>query len=590
MSSTGWVRGFAVASLAAVTACTIDPPRVFSPRYLSQPTTDGTPVAPPPRCTQSAQSPTITKPTLEQATQEGECLMSLFLQASRGQTEIDNGNRLALLGLTTVGLFRAATHPSGSELIGTSLVGANLYAHAASTPSAQRQQIFLAGAETLSCGLGAARLQALDGGERGALLANLATASSTSDLLTRHNVKLRMAALPLWEGEPAKPPSSTDCKSKPAPSCAKDSGAMAGVCKTSLAAYNRACSGRAAIERQVQAPAELGLLAERVAQAQGRLAAAASQAGTLPGRFDEVGPRLWRYTERVQIQVGTELARSDPDPKTILALAQGMRPVAATLGGAPALQAPSPAASQPPSAAAPASGVAVAHSSNGSGAPRVQREAVVRTLTGHEKRLIEHALQTVQVAERLAQELQQKSANLRTRLRQAKEELDRCSQDSTVAQLRVVPDADELQLAPGATQSFQVSGGSGTPQAALTADASTGTLSRALDGSFVFKVSADAAQGAVAVLRFSDGAQRLSREVHIQVERAGEAAVAKVPVSSLDAKELAKALGVSDAPNDKALQPALENCLRGKLQHDQPDTTALSPADLAFILKGSCRA
>lgn len=589
MSSTGWMRGMvAAASLAALAACTVTPPRVFSPRYLSQPVAEGQPVPPPQRCTQSARSPTLTKPTLEQATQEGECLMSLFLEASRGQTEIDNGNRLALLGLTTVGLFRAATQPSGKELIGTSLLGANLYANAASTPSAQRQQIFLAGAETLSCGLGAARLQALDEGERNALQAGLTTASTTLDLLTEHNVRLRMAALPQWDTKPAEP---ARCKDKPVPSCAQDKNGMAQVCKAGHASYQLACGGRAAVELQVQAPAELGLLAERVARAQGRLAGAAAQAGTLPGRFDEVGPRLWRYTERVQIQVGQELARSEPDPKAILALAQGMRPVAATLGGAPALQPTSPAASQPPSASVPATNAVVAQSSGGAGASKVQREATTRTLTKEETDLIEQALMNVQKADQLARDLQQQTANLRTRLREAKAELDRCSQDSAVAQLRVVPDADDLRLAPGATQSFQVSSGAGTPQAALTADASTGTLSRALDGSFVFKVSADAAQGATAVLRFSDGAQRLSREVHVLVERSGEVAVAKVPVSSLDVKALAKALDVAgDAPNDKALRPALESCLRTKLLHDPPDPTALSPSDLAFILKGGCRA
>lgn len=589
MSSTGWMRGMvAAASLATLAACTVTPPRVFSPRYLSQPVVEGQPVPPPQRCKDSLNSQTLTKPTLEQATQEGECLMSLFLEASRGQTEIDNGNRLALLGLTTVGLFRAATHPSGKELIGTSLVGANLYANAASTPSAQRQQIFLAGAETLSCGLGAARLQALDEGERGALLDDLQTADGLIDLLTKHNVRLRMAALPRWDIKPAEP---ARCSDKPIPSCTQDKTGMAQVCQAGLASYQRACGGRAAVELQVQAPAELGVLAERVARAQGRLAGAASQAATLPGRFDEVGPRLWRYTERVQIQVGQELARSEPDPKAILALAQGMRPVAATLGGAPALQPSGPAASQPPSAGVPVADAAVAHSSGGAGASKVLRETQTRSLTPDEKRLIQQALMNVQTAEQLARDLQRQAANLRTRLREAKAELDRCSQDSAVAQLRVVPDADDLRLAPGATQSFQVSGGSGTPQAALTADASTGTLSRALDGSFVFKVSADAAQGATAVLRFSDGVQRLSREVHVQVERSGEATVAKVPVSSLDIKALAKALDVAgDAPNDKALRPALESCLRSKLLHDPPDPTALSPSDLAFILKGGCRA
>lgn len=589
MSSTGWMRGMvAAASLAAMAACTVTPPRVFSPRYMSQPVVEGQPVPPPQRCTQSVRSLTLTKPTLEQATEEGECLMSLFLEASRSQTEIDNGNRLALLGLTTVGLFRAATHPSGKELIGTSLLGANLYANAASTPSAQRQQIFLAGAETLSCGLGAARLQALDAGERGALLDDLQTADGLIDLLTKHNVRLRMAALPRWDIKPAEPAQCTD---KPVPSCAQDKNGMAQVCKAGLASYQRACGGRAAVELQVQAPAELGLLAERVARAQGSLAGAASQAATLPGRFDEVGPRLWRYTERVQIQVGQELARSEPDPKTILALAQGMRPVAATLGGAPALQPSSPAASQPPSAGVSTTNAAVAHSSGGAGVSKVQRETQTRTLTEDEKRLIQQALMNVQAAEQLTRDLQRQTANLRTRLREAKAELDRCSQDNMVAQLRVVPDADDLRLAPGATQSFQVSGGSGTPQAALTAEASTGTLSRALDGSFIFKVSTDAAQGATAVLRFSDGAQRLNREVHVQVERSGETAVAKVPVNSLDIKALAKALDVAgDAPNDKALRPALESCLRSKLLHDPPDPTALSPSDLEFILKGGCRA
>ncbi len=589
MSSTGWMRGAMVAaSLAALAACTVTPPRIYSPRYLQQPVVDGAEVALPPRCALSVSSPTLPSPTLAQATQEAECLMSLFLEASRGQTEIDNGNRLALLGLTTVGLFRAATHPSGKELIGTSLLGANLYANAASTPSAQRQQIFLAGAETLSCGLGAARLQALDEGERKSLQAGLTTASTTLNLLTKQNVRLRMAALPQWDTKPAEPARCTD---KPVPSCALHKNGMAPVCRAGLASYQRACGGRAAVELQVQAPAELGLLAERVARTQGRLAGAAAQAATLPSRFDEVAPRLWRYTERVQIQVGQELARSEPDPKAILALAQGMRPVAATLGGAPALQPSSPAASQPPSASVTATNAVVAQSSGGAGASKVQRESKTRTLTEDEKRLIRHALINVQAAERLAQDLQQQTANLRTRLREAKAELDRCSQDSAVAQLRVVPDADDLRLAPGATQSFQVIGGAGTPQAALTADASTGTLSRALDGSFVFKVSADAAQGATAVLRFSDGAQRLSREIHVLVERSGEVAVAKVPVSSLDVKALAKALDVAgDAPNDKALRPALESCLRSKLLHDPPDPTALSPSDLAFILKGGCRA
>lgn len=587
MPSTGWMRGLAVANLAALTACTVDPPRVFSPRYQGHPVSQDSAMAPPPRCTSSAQLGTLVTPTLRQATEEGECLMSLFLQASRNQTEIDNANRLALLGITTLGLFRAATKPDSAELIGTSLVGANLYANASTTPSAKRQQIFLAGAETLSCGLGAARLQVIDDTERRAIVDKLSQAVETQKILSGALVQLRMAALPQWDY--TAPRRSNSCGGTSAPNCNRLLGDALEYCRKGQEVYRQKCSGQAAVEHEIAAPAALKVLAEQVTLAQTRLASATAEASSLPPMFDEVGPRLWRYTERVQIQVGNELARADPDPKTILALAQGMKPVAATLGGAPALQ----AGTDPLAAAAPSSNAAAAHSSLGTNAvaPAAARTSTVRTLTLQEGILIDGTMRTLQDADRLTRELRQQSAPLRARLRDARDELKRCSQDSQVAQLQLVPDVDTLSLAPGASQTFHVAGGTGTPQAALSADASTGALSRQLDGSFIFKVSASATPGAVATLRFSDGAQRLSREVQLQVAAATDspATAATVPVTSLDAKSLGNALGLADAPNDKALRPALEACLRDKLQRNPPDPTALSPADLNFVLKGGCR-
>ncbi|MBQ0931169.1 hypothetical protein [Ideonella alba] len=511
--------------------------------------------------------------------------MSLLLEASRSQTEVDNANRVAMLGVTTLGLFRAATRPDSRELIGTSLVGANLYAHASSTPSQQRQQIYLAGAEALSCGLRAARLQTMDENESAKLDRALRPVQSLMDDLNWQKAQLRALTLETTEYQAAQ---AGSCGDKAAPVCRNDIKDVQVRCELARASFNRKCGGRPSSARTLQAPRALVALNQEVARAQSRLSSAAHEAAQLPAGFADAGPRLWRYTEQLQIHVGLELAKVEPDAKSILALAQGMRPVAATLGGAPSLQASSPTGAPTTDTTSAAPATTQAHGSGAGRTEVVRRESSERPLTEDDAALIERVQVVVEMAEQQARDLRLQAAYLNTRLRQSKAELDRCSQGNVAGQLQLVPDADMLSLSAGESQPFQVSGGAGTPQAVLSSGASVGSLSRQLDGSFVFKVSATASQGAVAVLRFSDGAQRLSREVQIKVDGEASAAAAKVPVVSLDVKALGKALGLGEVPNDKALRPALEACLRGPLQQGSPDVTALSPADLAFIMGGGC--
>jgi hypothetical protein len=575
-----WNRPLALAAFLALGACSTLSPQVFS---LAPEPTGATGEA-----------------RIESAIAQAEDLQGRYVKSVQDLSEVSAGGSAALIVLSALALFQGVTDPHPKDMAGAGVLGSATYAYTTTMTSRTRQGVYLAGAEALNCAIGATTPYRLPAGWS----ANEPADNPLSDLADQGdrmaavlaNQALELAALNVTTRDVSdeRPPPATCQKAMPMVCPSASAAETEARRRERLTCEQAAAKGRErclpagkSISKVLPDPAIAATLTELQA-AQRRVEGLARKAHQQSSQFlmlhERAGSELWGAVRKIQFDVAREVLKTEPDPKIVLAAAQSLRDTANAISSAPSVAAP--VASQPDKNAGPAG---QAHSD------KAARSVVERTGIAPADKL-NKARQAIDKARRLANRLSVATIDMRQRLQAARNSLDRCGQAIDATVLRLLPSVSEIELAPGASWTVTVTGGSGTPQGSLVTNGSSrpGVLKRNLDGSFVYTAAADADDTVAVVLRFTDGAGTQAREVNVRVvipegtEKA--AGGGSVDIKLLNTTKLADAVGAKEKPpNDKEIAQLVETCLKDRLDLAEPDLQNLDMAQVKRIFAGACR-
>jgi len=594
----GWpavTRALALLCALSVSSCSTVQPQIFSEEL--SPTR---PVAAPnygdgPRPPEPAVSTPSTKPQsvpnlpVEDAIAQAEALQRQYVKAVQDQSGLNAGTSAALITLSALALITGVTHPNGKDLAVMGVVGSGLYAYSSTMTSKPRQLAYLAGVETLNCAVAATRPYVLPADFLPMAESDPIPANSLKGLSTKADKQAQelsslieqLTALNVSRVE------STDGRksSCPSPPLAKPPNTD----PDRLRAYNdrvalrartdAACAARPGTSQEVKPSPQIGHMIGQLDGQRKHLHRLVAQAQKQAVVFGNAGNSLRQVTVDTQLSVAREVLKTEPDVASVLSAAQAMRGTAFALSAAPAFkpEAPAPAAS-----AANAAGKAQSSGAEGKSITKLQAR-----VDDPPEALLKEARQKIQSAQETGDELKGKLETLNQRLRLTRIPLERCGQGSPGAVLSLSPDVSELDLAPGASQNFSVSGGAGTPQAKAAAG-----LTRNLDGSFNFKLPADAEDGSTVTLIFTDGSGKLTREVTIKAVAAREVGSgATVDAGKVPTEVMALALGLkTQPPSAQEVSAALKTCLKDKFKIESPDPEHVPAGTFAKVMNGDCRA
>ncbi|MBI3347918.1 MAG: hypothetical protein HY020_12010 [Burkholderiales bacterium] len=593
------MRAVALLCALSVASCSTVQPQIFSEelsptRPAVMPSYGDGPQPVQPAAVAASGSPSQFEANLpvETAIKQAEALQRLYVKAVQDHSGLNAGSSAALITLSALALITGVTHPKSKDLAVMGVAGSGLYAYSSTMTSKPRQLVYLAGVETLNCAVAATRPYVLPVGFLTAApnsdplsdksLDGLSTKaddqarglSSLIELLTAMNASRVVT----------EPERKSTCPSQAAPLPVKPSGTDPDRLRAysdRVAERNRAdaaCAGRAATVQELKPSPEI---AHMIGQLQGqrkhlhRLVAQAQKQAVV---FGNAGDALHKVSVDTQLSVAREVLKTEPDVASVLSAAQAMRGTAFALSGAPAFK-----------PEAPASAASAAGAAQSSGTSRKSITTLPAKVDDPPAELLKTARAAIQGAMEIGDQLKGKLEILNQRLRLTRVPLERCGQGSAGAVLSLSPDISELELAPGASQNFSLSGGAGTPQAKAAAG-----LTRNLDGSFTFKLPASAEEGSTVTLVFTDGSGKLTREVTIKVVAAGEGAPTGVTMDAgkVPTAVMALALGLTtQPPSAQEVSAALTTCLKGsKFKIESPDLEHVPADAFAKVLNGDCRA
>lgn len=579
-------HGLAVCAAGSITGCSTLTPQVFTDDLVTgaTPAADSCSAAPHPM-------------KLETALQRAGAAQRRYTTAVQNLSEVGTGTSAALIGLATAALFKGITHPNSQDLAGLGIAGSATYAYGSTMTSRPRQQVYLNGAVALNCAMDAATSYTLPKGWLRSSEPAPAGVESIDDMADQADAALpqldqQLAVLdalnrPTTREAITGAPASPRCKTVVPEQCAQPAaGASADrtrryeLCVSTANALRDACAGPVKTERKLQPHPDIALDIQRLERVRRSLVSLSATARRQAVVFGAAGDALCNRTTAVQFAVARQVLATEPDLAAVLNAATSLRSTAFNLSAAPALE---------PRAATTDAGA------GGSQAVLAQsditrRKPAVPEVNERPDAALQAAEQVADAAERIATKLHARLVTMRDQVRTANARLAQCASDQQGG-LQISPNVDEVSLAPGGSKSFTVSGGTGLPTASLgTSDAKVGELSRTLDGAFVFKAAADAADGSSAVLHFRDGTGTSSRDVTIKIERAGAADASTTSIDRLSLPALAAALGLpsSPAPNQKEVMARIEACQRDKMHLPAPDAHELDAATKDFILSGKC--
>jgi hypothetical protein len=591
-----------IATSLALASCSTQTPQIFSDTLLSQRAAEG----PAPDQPARGMPTTFNRSgdiSVEAAIQEAQTVQRQYLQAVKDLSEVGTGTSAALIGLSALGLAHGLTHPNAHALTQLGVVGGATYAYGSTLTSRPRQQLFLVGAETLNCAIAASRPYALpkgwliaDGvpgsvdnsleGLAGQAEAQARVLRGSIDVLTLVNHDERRIDM---VGKPA----PDNCGTLPAcpasTSTDPDRVSARSQCLRRQANEQARCAGPRQRETVLSPSPEVPARLQELTQARRQLLRLATVARQQVLVFAGAGNALWQATVDTQVKVAREVLKTEPDLSAVLTAAQGIKGTGFLLSGATALRtAPPPAGT----ASAPTTARGTAHASKAAGAKTAAADPATSSRPPPIAAL-QAAREQIDSAQLIADQLQARLQTLAQRATAGRIPLERCGQGLGEARLTLSPDIGEITLAPGQSRSFLVSGGTGSAQGVVLAQAGapSGGLTRNLDGAFVYRVPDAAADGASVVLRFNDGSGRLSREVTVHIAHApGSPGTSGIDIKTQDLKALAAALGLAaTTANAKEVAMRAEVCLRDTLGVASPDLQRIAPDHLARILAGACR-
>lgn len=589
-------RALALLCALSVASCSTLQPQVFS-QELAPPPPPATQTSSDNGVTMAAPAPAAPEPPAnppqlpaETAIQQAEALQRLYVKAVLELSGLSATSSGALISLSALALLKGVTNPSGKDLAAMGVVGSGLYAYSTTMISKPRQLAYLAGVETLNCAVAASRPYVLPPGFLTAITPGSKPDNSLAGRIVQAEEQARVLS-GLIEQLTAKnvtrsvtePERKSTCPSPTPPMPAKP----AGTDPDRLRAYDdrvaqrtrelAACAGRAATTQERRPSPDIGHMIGQLQVQRRHLHALIAQAQKQVVVFGNAGNALRQVTVDTQLSVAREVLKTEPDAAAVLKAAQAMRGTAFTISAAPAFK---------PAAPAPAASAAASAHAGGAGSksPTVLAPVYDDPPTG----LLDEARQSIQAALETGDQLTGQLESLNQRLRLTRTPLERCGQSSSGAVLTLSPDVSELELAPGASQNFNVSGGTGSPQAKAVAG-----LTRNLDGSFTFKMPANAEPGSTVTLTFTDGGGKLTREVTIKAvtATASTAAEATVDAGKVPPAVMALALGLkTQLPSAQEVSKALKACLNGsKFKIDDVDLEHVPSAAFVRVMNGDCR-
>ncbi|MCV2361962.1 hypothetical protein LNV23_00695 [Paucibacter sp. DJ1R-11] len=526
---------------------------------------------------------------VETSIQQAEALQRLYVKAVLDHSGLNAGSSAALISLSALALLKGVTHPNSRDLAAMGVLGSGLYAYSTTMTSKPRQLAYLAGVETLNCAVAASRPYVLPPG----FLTSLTPLSEPDNSLAGRIVAAEMQSRNLSgliEQLTARnvtrvitePERKSTCPSPTPPLPAKP----AGTDPDRLRAYNdrlaqrtrelAACAGRDATTLERRPSPDIGHMIGQLQAQRRHLHALIAQAQKQVVVFGNAGNALRQVTVDTQLSVAREVLKTEPDAAAVLKAAQAMRGTAFTLSAAPAFKPAAPASAASAAAEAYAAGP-------GSRSPKVRAHVYDDPPVD----LLKKAREAIEAALETGDQITGQLESLNQRLRLTRTPLERCGQSSAGAVLTLSPDVSELELAPGASQNFNVSGGTGSSQAKAVEG-----LTRNLDGSFTFKMPANTEPGSTITLTFTDGGGKLTREVSVKAvtATASTAADATVDAGKVPLVVMAAALGLKTLPpSAQAVSKALKACLSGsKFKIDNVDLEQVPSAAFVKVMNGAC--
>lgn len=588
-------RAIALLCAVSVASCSTLQPQVFS-QELDPPSPPSThkygdraeTVIPP----AAAASESLANPPLlpvEMSIQQAEALQRLYVKAVLDHSGLNAGSSAALISLSALALLKGVAHPNSKDLAAVGVLGSGLYAYSTTMTSKPRQLAYLAGVETLNCAVAASRPYVLPPG----FLTAIKTGGTTDDslagriLVAEKQARVLSGLIEQLTALNATrvitgPERKGSCPSPTPPLPAKP----ASTDPDRLRAYSDrvaqrtrelvACAGRAATIQERRPSPEIGHMIGQLQAQRRHLHALIAQAQKQVVVFGNAGNALRQVTVDTQLSVAREVLKTEPDAAAVLKAAQAMRGTAFTISAAPAFKPAAPVSAASAAASAQAAGL-------GSKTPKALDPVYddpPTVLLSQARKAIETALET---GDQITGQLE----NLNQRLRLTRTPLDRCGQSSSGPVLTLSPDVNEMDLAPGVSQNFNVSGGTGAPQA----KAVTG-LTRNLDGSFTFKMPVNTEAGSTVTLTFSDGGGTLTREVTIKAvaATAGSAPEATVDAGKVATATMANALGLkTQSPSSQEVSKALKTCLSGsKFKIEDVDLERVPLPAFLKVMSGGC--
>jgi hypothetical protein len=429
-----------------------------------------------------------------------------YIQAAEDQGNGGPTLGAALLGLSSLAIFKGATGGHPKDLAGAAVVGGAGLAYSNTFLSRPRLAVYRAGADALSCAMTAVTPlvpakkvlgEPTDRGDRDTLygrrLALYAASEDLRQLLDKH------AAL----NKPLTQPAAdlTTCKAAPQANCAA---AGAGLSAGAAALAQAKCKAEpkkppiCTVERNRTETRQPSAKVQReFAAAEAELARADAQRDVATAAINSVvsaGPALCKKAEDIQLAVDAEIDKTVPDTAAILAAAQGIRDLGLGLTGVRV-----PAADKTREAQGGEAAVRK---------PEPGEDGVLQQIADATARV-----RTARIAlDALTRDLAGGG--------EWRKVMNDCSFKTAGVRMQVFPAGDSLTVAAGSTLTFFVASPSGKPSAVVVEGPVSITIPPAREEGALqrldFKPPADAPLGAYTI-RISDGSGLLNKLVQVAV-------------------------------------------------------------------------
>lgn len=326
-----------------VSACSSLKPHVFSERIQTP-------------CNSAAASAPTTGPgpagkracavlSLEQGLAEAESLRRDYLRAVQSLGEEAPRRSLAMVVLSTFGIFQAVTQPDSKDLAAIGALGSGLWAFGSATPSVDRQRVWLAGAEALACAQRAMHpYQEVSHGTEGPWLdIEVRSLRDAREALRSAQEQARPLGEDVVHRTQAKPrpgecsQAAVDCATlRPDRLGGQTPEARRAQCQRAMEQRDRVCKASEASTVTLQPAARVKVLLDQVDRELDALNPLLRRATEAQAELRAAPDDLIGAVDAVEVAVGREILRVEPSPDAVRAVLARQSVVAMEWARAPA--------------------------------------------------------------------------------------------------------------------------------------------------------------------------------------------------------------------------------------------------------------